>query len=342
MRAGEATPGQGTIANTIRSLYERLRAVRGDSPAVQWTVAMPLARALFSIDLVDDGMAMMERLQASAPALRPNTAAWLEANLLLARGHRLHHRLDLAVENLSALAAHGQLHEHRGLAFEVHDELVRIKLGQARMREAARALAHARRFAADLQEPLPLGTCELHGAHIERADHRLPQAVSCISHALPLLRQAGCLASEAEAAWLLSKCQSLQGHAEEASRSRQQSLQLHRRHRQAVSRQQDAVRRLVFSNAVGPLDISEREIACLRWCAQGKTAWETGQIMALSEWTVVYHLERVKKKLGVCRKREAVAQAMVMGLIEPVREVPPRARTSRPVGSAGRGHRSSG
>ncbi|MBW8829899.1 MAG: helix-turn-helix transcriptional regulator [Burkholderiales bacterium] len=61
--------------------------------------------------------------------------------------------------------------------------------------------------------------------------------------------------------------------------------------------------------------LTKREIECLHWSAAGKTAWEVGQLLGLSEWTIVYHLERTKKKFGVRRKCEAIGHAVALGLI---------------------------
>ena len=54
--------------------------------------------------------------------------------------------------------------------------------------------------------------------------------------------------------------------------------------------------------AAGPegqntLTIREREV--LRWIAEGKSNWETGQILNCEEGTVKKHLQRIYRKLGV-------------------------------------------
>lgn len=48
--------------------------------------------------------------------------------------------------------------------------------------------------------------------------------------------------------------------------------------------------------------LTPRERDCARWAAEGKTAWETAQILSISENTVIWHVENAKKKLGVRTK----------------------------------------
>ncbi|WP_316206132.1 LuxR family transcriptional regulator [Bradyrhizobium sp. SZCCHNR3058] len=45
--------------------------------------------------------------------------------------------------------------------------------------------------------------------------------------------------------------------------------------------------------------LSRRELECLEWASQGKSAWEIGQILGISRNTVAYYLENAKEKLGV-------------------------------------------
>jgi len=60
--------------------------------------------------------------------------------------------------------------------------------------------------------------------------------------------------------------------------------------------------------------LSPREVECLRWTANGKTAWEVAQICKISENTVNFHLKNSMAKLGVHSKTHAVAKAMSLGL----------------------------
>ena len=61
--------------------------------------------------------------------------------------------------------------------------------------------------------------------------------------------------------------------------------------------------------------LSEIEAEVLRWAARGKTAWETGQILRLSERTVRWHLEEAQRKLMTKNKTATVALALVNGEI---------------------------
>lgn len=81
----------------------------------------------------------------------------------------------------------------------------------------------------------------------------------------------------------------------------------------------EAVRR-VFSKEILPLtnvQLTTREQQCLLWCAEGKTTWETSQILGISERTVIYHIKNVTEKLNVTNRSQAIAQAIAMGLITP-------------------------
>lgn len=60
--------------------------------------------------------------------------------------------------------------------------------------------------------------------------------------------------------------------------------------------------------------LSPREAECIRWTAQGKTAWEIAQICDISQNTVNFHLKNSMAKLGVHSKTHAVAKALSMGL----------------------------
>lgn len=63
--------------------------------------------------------------------------------------------------------------------------------------------------------------------------------------------------------------------------------------------------------------LSDREEEILYWTAAGKTSSETGMIIGISEKTVQYHLYNSMKKLNVYSKPQAVAKAVLLGLIKP-------------------------
>ena len=64
--------------------------------------------------------------------------------------------------------------------------------------------------------------------------------------------------------------------------------------------------------------LSPRESVCLHWAAAGKTSWETGRILEISESTVNFHLRNASRKLQVRGRRAAVAAAIRRGLLHPV------------------------
>jgi DNA-binding CsgD family transcriptional regulator len=69
-----------------------------------------------------------------------------------------------------------------------------------------------------------------------------------------------------------------------------------------------------------PLTARERE--CLAWSAEGKTAWETGVILGISDQTVISHLRNAQRKMRAANRVQAVAMAIRAGLLEDVVEVP--------------------
>lgn len=63
-----------------------------------------------------------------------------------------------------------------------------------------------------------------------------------------------------------------------------------------------------------PLSRCERE--CLRWAAAGKSDWEIGEILSISERRVNMHLARVKAKYGVTTRVQAIVFALRTGAIK--------------------------
>lgn len=69
-----------------------------------------------------------------------------------------------------------------------------------------------------------------------------------------------------------------------------------------------ARRKLRQVHSVNGVTLSRREIECLNWAAQGKSAWEIGRIIGISRHTVVFHLDNARAKLGVRSTIQAVAR----------------------------------
>jgi DNA-binding CsgD family transcriptional regulator len=63
------------------------------------------------------------------------------------------------------------------------------------------------------------------------------------------------------------------------------------------------------------MHLTAKELECLRWCKEGKTNWEIGEITSTSEKTVEFHLSNAIRKLGACNRITAVVIAIRCGLI---------------------------
>ncbi len=82
----------------------------------------------------------------------------------------------------------------------------------------------------------------------------------------------------------------------------------------------EAVRRLVFAASLkegNRPQFTPREMQCLRWWAGGKTAVQIGDIMKISVPGVYFHMQNIKQKLGVRRKHQAIARAILLGIVTP-------------------------
>ena len=80
---------------------------------------------------------------------------------------------------------------------------------------------------------------------------------------------------------------------------------------------QDAALR-VLSPALVLMDrpsLTPRELEALRWTMEGKTAWEVGAILGISERTAVLHVTNAMHKLNCTSKHQAVLKALRLGLI---------------------------
>ncbi|NKB44916.1 MAG: hypothetical protein GKS03_11625 [Alphaproteobacteria bacterium] len=69
------------------------------------------------------------------------------------------------------------------------------------------------------------------------------------------------------------------------------------------------------AGAPKPILLTDREVEILRWTAEGKTAWEIGSILTISERTVNFHLQNAMVKFGVHNKTHAAAKAMSYGML---------------------------
>lgn len=79
----------------------------------------------------------------------------------------------------------------------------------------------------------------------------------------------------------------------------------------------DSAVRVLFppTPAAGSPRMTARELDCLRWTMDGKTAWEVGRILGISEQTAVRHLSNASRKLDCVNKHQAVVKALRLGLL---------------------------
>jgi DNA-binding CsgD family transcriptional regulator len=69
-------------------------------------------------------------------------------------------------------------------------------------------------------------------------------------------------------------------------------------------------------NAVeGRRRLGERQVECLYWAQEGKSAGDIGQILGISGRTVDYHIAKACAALGVRTRMQAVVRARDLGLL---------------------------
>jgi DNA-binding CsgD family transcriptional regulator len=80
---------------------------------------------------------------------------------------------------------------------------------------------------------------------------------------------------------------------------------------------QEAAQRVLIPAAPQPdvPNLTPREIETLRWTMEGKTAWEVGNILGITERTAVLHANNATHKLGTANKHQAVLKALRLGII---------------------------
>lgn len=66
-----------------------------------------------------------------------------------------------------------------------------------------------------------------------------------------------------------------------------------------------------------PVRLTGRERECLIWSARGKSSWDIGMILSISENTVNFHLKNAMAKLGASTRVMAIVKAIRIGLIIP-------------------------
>jgi LuxR family transcriptional regulator, activator of conjugal transfer of Ti plasmids len=69
-----------------------------------------------------------------------------------------------------------------------------------------------------------------------------------------------------------------------------------------------ARRRLSINRIIDGVALSPRELECLEWAAQGKSAWEIGCLLNISRRTAAFYLDNAKMKFDVRTICQAVAK----------------------------------
>lgn len=80
---------------------------------------------------------------------------------------------------------------------------------------------------------------------------------------------------------------------------------------------QDTALRLLVPDVIASErpKLTPRELETLNWTMEGKTAWEVGGILGISERTAVLHINNAMHKLEATNKHQAVLKALRLGLI---------------------------
>lgn len=76
-------------------------------------------------------------------------------------------------------------------------------------------------------------------------------------------------------------------------------------------------RLLGLTDAAEPFKLSDRERTVLTLVARGKTNWEIGAILSISEYSVRDYLKNLSQRLETVNRTHTVARAMQLGLISP-------------------------
>ena len=67
--------------------------------------------------------------------------------------------------------------------------------------------------------------------------------------------------------------------------------------------------------SVGDVQLTDREKEILSWLTEGKSSWDIGQILSISERTVKFHVNNICSKLNAVNRTHAVAKAILNKII---------------------------
>jgi LuxR family quorum sensing-dependent transcriptional regulator len=82
-----------------------------------------------------------------------------------------------------------------------------------------------------------------------------------------------------------------------------------------AARYSATVHRFLPASLVAPQELTARQMECLKWALQGKSAVHIGEMLGLSPRTVEEHFAEACKRLGVRNRVQAVARAVLLGII---------------------------
>lgn len=78
---------------------------------------------------------------------------------------------------------------------------------------------------------------------------------------------------------------------------------------------QDAITRIRQEKCAEKIKLTNREIECLTWATEGKSAWEISKILNCTERTVTFHLANATIKLNCTNRYQALCKAIITGVI---------------------------
>jgi LuxR family quorum sensing-dependent transcriptional regulator len=79
----------------------------------------------------------------------------------------------------------------------------------------------------------------------------------------------------------------------------------------------ERIRRLLRPEPHSSVRLTPREREAIAWASQGKSAWEIGEILNITQRTAEEHLATAARKLGAVNRTHAVAIAIRLNIINP-------------------------
>ena len=65
----------------------------------------------------------------------------------------------------------------------------------------------------------------------------------------------------------------------------------------------------------GYVKLTDREIEIIKWLMEGKSSWDIGKILSISERTVKFHVNNICIKLNAVNRTHAVAKAILNNIV---------------------------